>query len=514
MKSKATGTMAVGRILKNSAIRYHNKEAVYCVTTGQRFSYLQLNERTNRLANGLMDLGIKKGDKVAFLVTNRHEIIETFFAIAKTGIVGLPLNYRLIGKEIAQMMALTNAKVLIFEATFTKVAEYVHQQLPGVQTYIGIGKGIPGFALDYETLISKSSPSEPTVEIRDEDDFYMNLTSGTTGLPKSYMLTHYNNAVAVSEMTMLFKLTEDDVVLTVFPMFGRTGYAWMASSIYIGVKNVIMNFEPKIVLEIIQSERVTISNWVPAMATFVLSVPEFAKYDLSSLRGLIFAGAAFPIPLQEQVRLQICPYLYEYYGMQETGWIVVATPKDKMKKPASQGKIAPCVEFRIVDGSGNDVPTGTVGEIIAKSVAGITSYYKNEAQTKETFKNGWCHTGDLGYLDEEGYLYLSGRSKDMIVTGGQNVFSAEVENVLISHPAVADCTVIGLPDEKWGEAITAVIAKNPGVEAKEEDIINFCKKEMAGFKVPKKIIWYEGEIPRTPTGKVMKYVLVEKYSKK
>jgi len=512
MKPKATGTMAAGRPLKNSAIRYRDKEAVYCVTTGRRFSYLQLNERTNRLANGLFGFDIKKGDMVAFLMTNRHEIIETFFALAKTGILGLPLNYRLIAKEIVQMMALTDVKVLIFEDTFGKVAEYVHQQMPGVKTYIGIGKEIPEFALDYEMLISNASPSEPKVEIQEEDDFYMNLTSGTTGLPKSYMLTHYNNAVAVSEMTMLFKLTEDDVALTVFPMFGRVGYAWMASSIFCGLKHVIMNFEPKKVLEVIQSEKVTISNWVPPMAGFALSVPEFDQYDLSSLRGLVFAGAPFPIPLQERVRLRICPHIYEYYGLQETGIIVYANPKDKMKKPAAQGKVSPWSELRIVDSSGNDVPTGSVGEIISKTLTGVTSYYKNEEQTKGTFKNGWCHTGDLGYLDEEGYLYLSGRSKDMIVTGGQNVFSAEVENILIGHPAVADCTVIGLPDEKWGEAITAVVVRKSGAEVTEEDIIAFCRREMAGFKVPKRIIWYEGEFPRTPTGKVTKYVLVEKYS--
>jgi len=513
MKPKATGTMAVGRLLKNSAIRYRDSEAVYCVTTGKKISYLQLNERTNRLANGLTDLGFKKGDMVAFLITNRHEIIETFFAIAKTGIVGLPLNYRLIGKEIAQMMALADAKALIFEDAFTKVAEYVHQQLPAVKTYIGIGKDIPEFALNYEALISKFSPNEPTVEMQEEDDFYMNLTSGTTGLPKAYILNHYNNAAVVNDFTRMFALTENDVVLTVFPMFGRVGYAWSASSIFLGLKHVIMNFEPKKVLEVIQSEKVTISNWVPPMAGFALSVPEFDKYDLSSLRGLVFAGASFPISLQEQVRLRICLHIYEYYGLQETGVIVMATPKDKMKKPGSQGKVTPWAELRIVDGSGNDVPTDSVGEIISKTLSGITSYYKNETQTKETFANGWCHTGDLGYLDEQGYLYISGRSKDMIVTGGQNVFSAEVENVLTSHPSVADCTVIGLPDEKWGEAITAIIVKNPGVEVTEEDIINFCKKEMAGFKVPKKIIWYEGEIPRTPTGKVMKYVLVGKYSK-
>lgn len=514
MEPKALGTLAIGRIMKNAAIKYRDKEALYCLTTGRRFSYLELNEQTNRLANGLMDLGLKKGDAVAFLMTNRSEIVEIFFAIAKAGFLALPLNYRLIAKEIVQMMSLTDVKVLIFEDTFTSVAEYVRQQLPGVKTYIGVGTAIPEFALAYDKFIVNSSPNEPKVEIREEDDFCMNLTSGTTGLPKSYLLTHYANATVVNNMAMMFKVTEEDVIMTVFPMFGMVGYAWTGMAMYTGARHVIMNFEAKKALDTIQSEKVTISNWVPSMATIAFSVPEFDNYDLSSLRALVFAGSAFPTPLQEEVRKRITPNIYEYYGMQEAGPIVYADPKNKIEKPASIGKVALWVEIRIVDSSGNDVPAGTIGEVVVKTLTGTAAYYKNEKQTKETFKNGWCHTGDLGYLDEKGYFYLAGRIKEMIVSGGQNVYPAEIENALSAHPAIADSTVIGLPDDKWGEAVTAVIVRKPGVEITEDDIIAYCKKEMAGFKVPKRIIWYEGQIPRTPTGKVTKYVLVEKYSKK
>jgi len=514
MQHKATETMAVGRLLKNSAIRYRDKEAVCCVTSGRRLSYLQLNERTNRLANGLTNLGLKKGDVVAFLMTNRAEIIETFFAIGKTGLVGLPLNYRLLPKEIVQMMNLADTKMLIFENAFSKAVDYVREHIPGIKTYIRIGEGTSNFGTEYESLLSRSFSDEPKAEVREDDDYYLNLTSGTTGLPKSYMLTHYNNAAVIIDMSMMFRVSEDDVVLTVFPMFGRVGYAWMGAAIYNGAKHVVMNYEPKKVLEVIQSERVTVSNWVATMANFTLSVPELEKYDLRSLRLLVFAGAAFPTPLQEQVRKRICPSIAEYYGLQETAIIINSSATDKIKKPASQGKVSPWAEVRIVDHSGNDVPTGTVGEVVARALSGTTAYYKNETQTKETFKNGWCHTGDLAYFDEEGYLYLSGRIKDMIVTGGQNVFSAEVENVLMAHPDIADCTVIGLPDEKWGETVTAVIVKRSGAKITEEGIIAFCKQEMAGFKVPKKVIWLEGQIPRTPTGKVQKFILVEKYSKK
>ncbi|MCX5832971.1 MAG: AMP-binding protein [Deltaproteobacteria bacterium] len=514
MEPKATTSMAVGRLLKNAAIRYRDKEAVCCVTTGKRVSYLRLNERVNRLADRFLKMGFKKGDMVAFVLSNRVEIIETFFAIGKIGLVGLPLNYRMTAKEIVQMVIHAEAKALIFETAYTKIAEAVRQQVPSVKTFVGLGGQIPEIALDYEKLIADGSPVEPEIEIKEEDDYYLNLTSGTTGLPKSYMLTHYNNALVIIDMTMMFHVREDDVALIVFPIFGRVGFAWMGAAIYNGAKIVTMNFEPKRVLEVIQAEKVTISNWVATMAQFVLAVPDLEKYDLSSLRGLVFAGAAFPIPVQEQVKKRICKTLYEFYGLQETAIIINASPADKERKPASQGKVSPWNEVRIVDSSGKDVPTGTIGEIIAKSTSGTSAYYKNPQKTKETFKNGWCHTEDLAYFDEEGYLFIAGRTKDMIVTGGQNVFAADVENTLMAHPAVADCAVIGLPDEKWGEIVAAVIVKKPDVAVKDEDIVAFCKGEISGFKIPKRIIWSEGNIPRTPTGKVQKFVLVDKYSKK
>ncbi len=514
MKPKAATSMAVGRILKNSATRYRDKEAVICVTTGKRVSFLQLNERVNRLANKLLKMGFKKGDMVAFVLSNRVELIETFFALGKVGLVGLPLNYRLAPKEIVQMVIHAEAKALIFEMAYAQVAEAVRQQVPAVKTFVGMGGQLQDYALDYENLMAEGSPGEPDVEVREEDDYYLNLTSGTTGLPKSYMLTHYNNATLIIDMTQMFHIHEGDAVLVIFPMFGRVGFGWMGAALHNGAKLVIMNFDPKRVLEVIQAEKVTISNWVATMAQFVLAVPDLEKYDLSSLRGLVFAGAAFPIPVQEQVKKRICRTLYEYYGLQETAIIINASPSDKERKPASQGKVSPWNEVRIVDSEGKDVPTGTIGEVIAKSTSGTTAYFKNEQKTKETFRNGWCHTEDLAYFDEEGYLFIAGRTKDMIVTGGQNVFAADVENTLLAHPAVADCAVIGLPDEKWGEIVAAVIVKRPDVDVKEEEIITFCRGEIAGFKIPKRIIWSDSNIPRTPTGKVQKFILVDKYSKK
>ncbi|MBN2569318.1 MAG: AMP-binding protein [Deltaproteobacteria bacterium] len=410
------------------------------------------------------------------------------------------------------MMDHAGSKALIYDTMFSEAASMVKKELTNVTTIIGFGDNIPDYALSYEELVEKSANGEPNEEIDEENAYYMNLTSGTTGLPKSYFLTHYNNAGGIIDVTTMFRVTKDDVILTVFPMFGRVGYAWSAAEIYNGAKNVIVNFDPKIVLELISSEKVTISNWVPAMANFILSIPELETYDMSSLRALVFAGAVFPSAMQTAVKEHLCPNIYEFYGLQETGMIINADLDDKEKSQGSIGKTSPWADVRIIDAFGNDVPSGTVGEIIARALSATSAYFKNEEQTKETFKDGWVYTGDLGYVDEEGYIFLSGRTKDMIVTGGQNVFSVEVENVLMTHPSVADCSVIGLPDDTWGEAVTAVIVRNPEEKISEGEIIAYYKGKIAGFKVPKRIIWMEGKLPRTPTGKVQKYMLVEEFT--
>jgi fatty-acyl-CoA synthase len=209
---------------------------------------------------------------------------------------------------------------------------------------------------------------------------------------------------------------------------------------------------------------------------------------------------------------RLCPNIYEYYGLQETGILVNTGPEDKERRPASVGQIAFSADVRIVDSAGKDVPQGEVGEIIGRAPSATAAYFKDEERTRQAFKNGWFYTGDLGWFDEEGFLYLAGGSKDMIISGGQNVFSVEVEDRLMSHPAVAECAVIGLPDDTWGEKVTAVVVRVPGAHVSDEEIITYCRENLASFKTPKHIIWTDEQLPRTPTGKVKKFILVEKYS--
>ncbi len=514
MQPKATGTMKVGDYLRVAAIRYRNREAIFCSSTGRRFTFMEVNRRTNQLANGLMAMGLKKGDTAAFICTNRAEIVEIYFALAKIGVIGIPLNYRLAAAEMIELISHCDATAVLFDPWFSEIAIQIHDQLPQIKYFVGMGDSLPDFVSEYEQFLSENLDIEPNVEVSEEDYQYLNLTSGTTGLPKAYMLTHYNNSTALPVMSDLHHVTRNDVILTAFPIFGRVGFAWCGIAIYSGVRNVIHQFNPQEILPLIESEKVTISNWVPTMASFVLAQPDVEKYDVSSLRALVFAAAPLTSSLQKEIRERICPNIYEYYGLQESGILVSIGPEEKTRKPDSVGQVIFGVEIRILDAGGKDVPTGEIGEIIGRGAAVTAGYFKNEEKTRESFKNSWFYTGDLGRMDEEGFLYLEGRSKDMIISGGQNVFAVEVEYVLMGHPAVADCAVIGLPDKTWGEAVTAVVVKAPDKEITEEELIAYAREKIAGFKTPKKIIMYEGLLPRTPTGKVTKYVLVDKYSPK
>lgn len=512
MRHKATGSLTVGNILRVAAVRYRDREAIFCSPTGRRLTFRQLNQRANQLANGLTGLGLTKGDVAAFLCTNRAEIVEIYFALAKTGIIGIPLNYRLAPAEMMELLSHGEAKALLFDPWFPEVAGQIREKLPRIRHFVGMGEELPGFAHHYEDLLRNASPEEPDIKVVEEDYQYLNLTSGTTGLPKAYMLTQYNNATGYT-LAFLHDLTREDVVLTAFPIFGRVGFAWCAMSIYTGARNVIHQFQAQKMLELIQTERVTLSNWVPTMASFVLMLPEVHKYDLSSLRALVFAASPLTSTLQQEVKQRICRNIYEYYGLQETGILTSIGPEEKSRRPDSVGKVIFGAEVRIVDAHGKDVPQGEVGEIFGRAPTATAGYFKNEKKSREAFAGGWFHTGDLGRFDEEGFLYLSGRVKDMIISGGQNVFSIEVEDTLMSHPDVSDCAVIGLPHDTWGEMVTAVVVSGQGACISEEDLIAFCKEKMAGFKSPKKIIWTEDPLPRTPTGKVTKFVLVERYSK-
>jgi len=505
---RALGKMLPSSLLSTAAIRGPERTAVVCAGTGRRASYAELDARANRLANALGAAGFAKGDVIAFLVSNRTEIVEVYFALARAGLVGVPLNYRLAPPELDGLMAAMGARGLIYEDRFAAAAgTCAHGR--DLRVRIGAADG-DASARDYEAFLAEGAATPPPVEVEEGDPFYFNLTSGTTGLPKSYLLSHYNNAT-LAPMFIGFDCTPRDVMMTVFPAFGRVGFAWIGAAMVYQAPNVLMNFDPVAVLRAIEAERATIVNLVPTMAAMLLTAQAEVQADLSSLRAVVFAGSSLPEPIRRATEASLCPNVYEYYGMQETGALVASTPEDRRRAPGSVGRAVLFADVKVVDDEGRDLPAGQTGEIVGRSPNAATAYFQNPEKTAETFRNGWIHTGDLGSIDAEGYLTIRGRKKDMIVTGGQNVHAAEVEEVLLDHPAVQDAAVFALPHEMWGEAVTALIVATPGsVDAAALEA--HCRARMAGFKTPKRFLFDTEALPRTPTGKVQKFLLVERFS--
>ena len=513
MENPAPNPSSLANMLETAAIRFPQREALVCVTSARRFTFEELNNRANRLANLMTAEGYQKGDVVAMLTSNRIELVDWYFMLAKTGIIGIPLNYRLSANDITGLINSMGATGLLFESRFNDTVDHVRSACPELRQPFSFGGGIRDYAVDYDERLGQSGDSAPDSQVTAGDPFYFNLTSGTTGLPKAYVLNHQNNLVATESMADGHDLTEQDTTLTVFPAFGRVGFGWITSSIFAGARNVLLNFSGLEALRVIQDEAVTITNLVPTMAAVMMAEPELEKYDLTSLRGIVFAGAPLPAPIRERTRDLLCPHLYEYYGMQETGIVTLSKPAGKLAKPDSVGQQIEMAEVRVVDDQGADKPIGEVGHIIARSPSATDGYYQNSEKSAITFRDGWVHTGDLGRFDADRYLYIAGRDKDMIISGGQNVFSLEVEEAILGIDGIAECAVIGLADDIWGEQVTAIVVNNPGSGISEDQVIAHCKSELAGFKAPKQVLFQDTPLPRTPTGKVTKFVLVEQYEK-
>jgi fatty-acyl-CoA synthase len=449
---RALGQQLISSVLTTGAVRYADREALYCSGTGRRFTFRELNERSNRLAHAFSALGFRKGDVVGFLCANRAEIIEIYFALAKTGIVGLPLNYRLAAAEVATLLATTGATGLVCEARFGDVLEQLRRDLVAPNDLIWIGDQMPHGCVSYEALIAAAPSSELAleVEIVEGDPYYFNLTSGTTGMPKAYVLSHYNAATFLGSM-VAFGVAGNDVILTVLPAFGRIGFMWVATALALGLRTVLADFRAEQVMCLIESEQVTYTMLVPTMAAMLLASPELARRNLRSLRVIAYAGSALPETIREESMARLCPNLCEGYGLQEAGWLTVSTPSDRARAPDSIGQPVLFADVKIMDLAGAVAPTGEIGEIVARAPLGTTSYFQSPTRSAEAFRNGWFHTGDLGRRDKEGYIYLCGRIKDMIISGGQNIYSAEIESTLLKIPSVKECAVIGLPDDTWGE---------------------------------------------------------------
>jgi acyl-CoA synthetase (AMP-forming)/AMP-acid ligase II len=507
--------MSIGNIVSRNAINYPNKEAL--VFEDLRYTWSQLNERVNRLANSLLSLGLKKGEKVALLSENVPAMVEANYALAKIGVVYFPVKTRLFPADISYLIDLSDAGVLIFHRDFSPIVNDIKDKLPKVKTYIQIGGDLQDYALDYEEFLNRGDSREPTIEVLSDDLYIFLCTGGTTGVSKLAMLTHANALWAVYTTINTLNLSEKDTGLQVLPLFHVIINNCLNSLMAAGAKVVLQHrFDMAEYMKNVHEEKVTVAMVVPPfLFSWIMSVPEAIAYDVTHVRVFATAAATFPNDLKKDVqRYMPNAEMYYTYGLTESsgGNATVLLPSMMFDKDDSIGVINPILSYKLVDDQGKEVGIGEPGELLLKGPSVISGYYKREDETKITFTDGWLHTGDIVSQDGEGFLYFVDRRKDMIKTGGENVFAKEVEDALLTHPKVQESAVFGLPDPKWGEKIHAAVVLKPGEQATEDELLAYAKEKLPGYKRPK-VIYFLDTLPRNPSGKVLKYKMKEEYQK-
>jgi long-chain acyl-CoA synthetase len=478
----------------------------------QELTYGDLDERSNRLAQALLARGVRAGTRVAYLDRSSPEVIELLFAASKAGAVLVPLNWRLAPPELAAVLGDAQAPVLIAGSDYRDVAEDVLERLSPGPDLVVVGK-------EYERWLAAHEPGDPGGRGQPGDVIVQMYTSGTTGVPKGVLTTHGNLAVT-AQTSLRWAFDERSVSLTPLPMFHIGGIGWAYCGLWHGATTVLVrDFEPSAVLDILQHRRVTNAVLVPTMLQMLTAVPGAADREYPALRAIAYGAAPITTPVLKATLRTFGCGLVGLYGLTEsTGGVVALEPEDhdpggpREHLLRSAGRPYPWVELRIADPlSGDPLGAHQVGEVWLRGPNVTPGYFNRPAETVAALtKDGWLRTGDGGYVDEDGFLFLTDRIKDMIVTGGENVYPIEVEEALAQHPEVAEVAVIGVPHPHWGEAVTALIVPRPGARTGTDDLIAFARARLAGYKLPRSVDFVT-ELPHTPSGKVLKRELRQRY---
>jgi len=494
---------------------FYSGDHVAIIDGERRISYAEFDWRTDKLASALRDRGVRQGDRVASLQYNSAPFLELLFATAKLGAIFVPINFRLAPPEIAYLLADSGADIFVWSGPLSQLAgDALRGEGVRVRLGVTVGGNPSDDEADYETLLDSGAPAALDMRVAGGDVAMLMYTSGTTGRPKGVMLTHDNLFWhAINNLTTAGRgLRETDRTVTVAPMFhiGALGVHTLPLFYVGGTVTVLPSFDPVQTLAAMANERATVQFLVPTMWSALMSVPDFETYDLSSLELAVTGGAPCPLPVLEYFQGRGVPF-QEGFGMTETAPGVSLLDADRVtEKSGSIGRPVFYVQTRIVDENDRDVPTGEVGELILRGPNVFVGYWGLPEATAEAFRGGWFHTGDLGRVDDEGFITLVDRKKDMIITGGENVYPIEVEQVLWRHQAVREVAVVGVPHPRWGETPIAVVAVEDGADVTGDELIGFARERLAHFKCPTRVE-YVSELPRNATGKILKTALRKEF---
>jgi acyl-CoA synthetase (AMP-forming)/AMP-acid ligase II len=482
---------------------------------GRATTYRELDRAASQVANGLRALNSELGTRIATLDKNTDHFYELLLGTAKAGQVLVPINYRLAPPEMAAIINDARAAVLFVGPEYFPVVEQIRPLVPTVREVIALSGHYPEWE-DYETWRDDQAADDPMLG-SDPDDVVLQLyTSGTTGRPKGVQLTHANTLTLLDAAKEWWPAQPSDVSLVCMPQYHIAGalLGWLGFGT--GSRSVVAReVNPSEILRLIPSERVTMAIFVPAVLLFLLQAPGGRQTDFSSLRHIVYGASPIPLDLLRDALATFRCGFGQVYGLTETtGTITYLPPQDH--DPAGAPRMRSCgrpiavAEIKVVDETGHELPIGQVGEIVCRSRLNMKGYWNLPNETAKTIRDGWLHSGDAGYFDADGYLYVYDRIKDMIVSGAENVYPAEVESALFGHPAVADVAVIGVPDARWGEAVKAIVVRKPGSEVTAAELIAFARERIAGYKLPKSIDFVEA-LPRNPSGKILKRELRAPY---
>ena len=514
----ALGTFA--DIIYRNAILYPETEAFVCGP--ERRTFKAFNERVNRLIHGLQALGIQKGEIIGILSWNQLEYPEVFGAAMKGGFVLAHLNPRLQSQELIHVIHDSQPRVLFLGSEFVETIERIGAHIPRTESFLTFGNA-QGRITAYREVLEGQSEEEPEPNIEEDDPLTIFYTSGTTGIPRGAIYTHRQKMENTVMKALDIGVQFGDRHLVVLPMFHIGGDSHIWPFFLRGGCNVLTpqhSFDLADTLRLLAEEQITDIHIVPTQLISLLTLPDIAEHELPCLKRIWYAASPMPVEVLKQGLSAFGSIFLQGYGQTESGPDIAILSQanhgysDESTK--AQSVLASCgqpcigVHVRIVDEADRDVEAGEIGEIIVKSRRNMIGYWRKPEETKETIRDGWLHTGDLGYYDERGFIYIADRKKDMIITGGENVYPKEVEDVLYRHPAVQEVAVIGIPDPYWVESVHALVVLKRNAQATEEEIISFCREQIAHYKAPKSVEFLES-LPKNPQGKILKREIRPKY---